>query len=230
LRSDYLFSNAESVKQSLAEVYSLPSEVVPTGADTTFFTPPEVRPDNRRVRVLFAGSVREYKEPQTVVQAAARFPEADFVIVGEGVLRPELERLVKNQRLENVRFTGPLSQDEIRAEFRAADIFFYPSHWEGSPKVVVEAAACGLPVIVRKDYQPETVIDSETGYIVSSDEELFARLGELIQNAQSRRLLGNAGREYIKKFDWEPISQRWAEIFILAAQRASGKPSRSAAR
>jgi len=214
LRSDYLFSNANSVKEGLEKMYGLSSGVVPTGVDTKFFSPVLERPRNARVQVLFAGSIREYKEPQTVVHAATLFPEADFVIAGEGIMSNELQQRVQRERLANVRFTGALSRNALREEYRQADIFFYPSHWEGSPKVIMEAAACGLPAIVRNDYQPESVINGQTGYVVASDEELFARLAELLERPDLRRAFGEAGREHVKRFDWDPITRRWEEIFL----------------
>src|SRR5208282_6587432 len=55
LRCDYLFSNSSFVKRSLETNYSLPSEVVPTGVDTEFFTPNWDRPQNSRPRALFVG-------------------------------------------------------------------------------------------------------------------------------------------------------------------------------
>src|SRR2546425_3504845 len=79
LRCDYLFSNSRAVKQSLQSVYGLPSDVVPTGVDTNFFTPAWDRPANPRTRVLFVGSLRPFKQPQLLLDAAARFPQADFV-------------------------------------------------------------------------------------------------------------------------------------------------------
>jgi glycosyltransferase involved in cell wall biosynthesis len=214
LRSDYLFSNSDSVKESLKEMYGLSSGVVPTGVDTRFFTPGEQPPTNPRVKVLFAGSLRKYKEPQTVLQAAAQFPEADFVIAGIGVLDGELRKRAQQEGLANVRFAGALSRTALLEEYRCADIFFYPSHWEGSPKVVMEAASCGLPVIVRDDYAPETVIDGKTGYLVASDQQLFARLAELLHRPDLRRAFGEAGRKHIAQFDWSWITQRWEKIFL----------------
>ena len=85
LRCDYLFSNSAFVKRSLETNYSLPSEVVPTGVDTDFFTPNWERPANSRPRVLFVERF-EFKGPQVVLDAAERYPQADFVLVGDGVM------------------------------------------------------------------------------------------------------------------------------------------------
>lgn len=222
LRSDYIFSNTVLVKESLEKVYGRSSEIVPTGVDTNFFSPGKECSLKSRVRVLFGAALVEYKEPQTVVRAAARFPDADFVLAGEGSLASELQLLVKRENLANVRFTGALTRDALREEYRQADIFFYPSHWDGSPKVVMEAAACGLPVIVRNNYKPETVINGQTGYVVASDDELFARLGELLQSPDRCRVFGRAGREHIKQFDWDPITHQWEEVFEQMMSEKNG--------
>jgi glycosyltransferase involved in cell wall biosynthesis len=214
LRCDYLFSNSLSVRRSLEREYGLRSEIVPTGVDTKFFKPAWDRPSNPRLRVLFAGSLRPFKQPQLLVDAAGRFPQADFVIAGEGLMAEELTARVRREQLVNVVLTGLLGADELRKQYQQADIFLFPSTWEGSPKVILEAAACGLPVIARKNYEPETVISGTTGYLVTSDDELFARLEELLRRQELRQTVGKAGRKHIEQFDWDVVTRCWEEIFL----------------
>jgi len=218
LRSDVLFSNSSSVQASLQKEYGLASEVVPTGVDSKFYSPAWDRPPNERVRVLFVGALRPFKGPQLLLRAAAQFPAAQFVIVGEGVLAAELEARARQERLTNVEFVRGLKLVALREQYRAADIFLFPSRWEGSPKVILEAAACGLPVIARHDYRPESVVDGQTGYLGGSDDELLARLGELLANPKLRRDLGRGGRAHSERFDWDMVTRRWEEIFVRLAQ------------
>jgi glycosyltransferase involved in cell wall biosynthesis len=217
LRSDHLFSNSHSVQKSLQAEYRLASEVVPTGVDTHYFTPAYDRIANSRARVLFVGSLRPFKGPQVLLEAAARFRESDFVIAGDGLMAKELEQRAESERLFNVKFVRGLSADALREEYRRADIFLFPSTWEGSPKVILEAAACGLPVVARSSYQPESVINDETGYLVAGDEELFARLKDLISSPTLRSTLGRASRAHAEKFDWDPITRQWEDIFLRLA-------------
>ncbi|MGC2450979.1 MAG: glycosyltransferase, partial [Candidatus Sulfotelmatobacter sp.] len=105
------------------------------------------------------------------------------------------------------------------AQYRAADIFLFPSHWEGSPKVILEAAASGLPIIARKDYKPETVIDGKTGYLGANDDELLDRLGRLLAKADLRRDMGRASRALSERFDWDLITENWQEVFLREASR-----------
>jgi glycosyltransferase involved in cell wall biosynthesis len=87
--------------------------------------------------------------------------------------------------------------------------------------VILEAAACGLPVIARRDYQPETVVDGQTGYLGGSDDELLDHLRALIVSPELRRDMGRASRAHSERFDWDPIARQWEEIFVrLAEQRA----------
>ena len=224
LRSDVLFSNSSTVRASLQREYCRDSEVVPTGVDTKFFTPAWDRPPNQRLRVLFVGSLRPFKGPDLVVRAAARFPSVDFAIIGEGMMADDLAARINAERLANVSLLGTFKPAALPVQYRRSDIFFYPSRWEGSPKVLLEASACGLPVIARNDYQPETVIDGTSGYLAGDDDELLDRLGLLIANPQLRSAMGRAGRAHSGRFDWDLITRRWEEIFVRLAT-APGRAS-----
>jgi glycosyltransferase involved in cell wall biosynthesis len=226
LRCDYLFTNSPATQQSLQSEYGLRSDVVPTGVDTAFFSPRPDRAPNRRVRILFVGSLRPFKEPQLLLKAARRFPEADFVIVGDGPLADDLLQRIRIDRLANVALTGALKTHAVREQYRQADIFLFPSRWEGSPRVILEAAGCGLPVIARNNYRPETVISGATGFLAGSDGELFSALQQLICDQKRRQAMGMAGRKHVERFDWGRITRRWEEIFLSLASR----PTRHRAR
>lgn len=217
LRCDFLFSNSQAAKRSLQAEYGLFSEVVETGVDTKFFTPGKERQYNSRPRVLFAGSLLPFKQPHLMLEAALRFPQADFAIAGGGIMAEELREAVQAQNLANVFLLGPLSAEALRKEYQRADVFLFPSKWEGSPKVILEAAASGLPVIARSDYNPETVIDGETGFVVECNDQLYARLRELLDNTELRNRLGASGRLHSEKFDWDLITRKWESIFLRLA-------------
>lgn len=224
LRCDLLFSNSAMVKRSLEANYGLQSEIVPTGVDTEFFTPDWNRPPNSRPRVLFVGALRVFKGPQVVLDAVQRYPQADFVLVGDGVMGEELRNRAKT--LANVSMRGTLGRTAIREEFRQADIFLFPSCWEGSPRVLMEAAACGLPVIARKDYEPESVVDGVTGFLVEDDDEMMTRLAQLLADPDLRRRLGNAGHSHAARFSWDVITRQWETIFTrLAASKKYARES-----
>jgi glycosyltransferase involved in cell wall biosynthesis len=225
LKSDHLVSNSRSVQRSLQREYGIDSEIVPTGVDTKFFSPSSEPKLNARPRVLFVGSLRPFKQPQLLLDAASRFPQADFRIAGDGNLASALKDRIEREPLSNVTLLGPMSAPQLRDEYRAADIFLFPSSWEGSPKVVLEAAACALPVVVRNSYSPETVVHGVTGYQAASDEEIYSFVGALLASHELRARLGRNGRQHSLRFDWDVIASRWSEIFETVAARKLRKAS-----
>jgi glycosyltransferase involved in cell wall biosynthesis len=215
LRADYLFSNSAFVQRSLNKNYGLSSEVVPTGVDTNFFSPDPARPANPRPRVLFVGSLRVFKGPQLVLHAAHLFPQADFVVVGDGLMADKLRE--RAQALPNVTMKGQLAPASVREEYRNADIFLFPSWWEGSPRVLLEAAASGLPVIARRDYEPESVIDGVTGFLAASDAEIMTNLAELLAKPELCMAFGQSARSHVARFSWDAIARQWESVFMRMA-------------
>ena len=131
----------------------------------------------------------------------------------------ELNEQIVREGLRNVTLLGPLSAEKLRMEYQQADMFLFPSSWEGSPKVILEAAACGLPVIVRNNYSPETVVHGETGFQAGSDEELNASLNLLLTNPELRRKLGHSGRLHSQRYNWDLITAQWEETFERVARK-----------
>jgi glycosyltransferase involved in cell wall biosynthesis len=199
------------------------SYILPVGVDTSFFKPPAERANSVPV-VLFAGAVIERKGLQIVLDAAARFPDAMFRIIGsprEGfdeVLRKRILQL----GLQNVSLEGPKSQAELLEVMRNSDIFLLPSRLEGIPKVSLEAGATGLPCVVFRDYQTPSVIDGVTGFQVGNDEEMMQVLGRLMSDSFLRERMGKKAREHVKQFEWDTVARHWQNAYLeIAASRFS---------
>jgi glycosyltransferase involved in cell wall biosynthesis len=94
----------------------------------------------------------------------------------------------------------------------------FPSLHEGFPKVVIESMACGLPSIVFDRYGPEAVIDNETGFVVSNEEEMIEKLEILIRNKALRDKFSQNAIKRAKEFDWNKIVKQWEDILIKAVE------------
>ena len=194
--------------------------IFPLGVDTTLFTPPLQRIHSCPT-VLFAGTLIARKGPEFVIEAAARFPEVKFRLVGAG--RYGFERVLQDKisqlGLKNVKLEGPRSQSELLEIMRASDIFLLPSRLEGIPKVTLEAAATGLPCVVFRDYETPSVIDGVTGFQAGTVDEMMQALGKLIADRSLREQMGAAAREHAKKFDWDIVVKQWQDAYLeIAAQ------------
>jgi phosphatidyl-myo-inositol dimannoside synthase len=132
----------------------------------------------------------------------------ELVIVGDGPLRTRLERTIHDLDLSDcARITGFLPRTDVIHQLQQATVFTLPVHTqlaglnpEGLGLASLEAAACGLPVIVGDSGgAPETVRDGDTGFVVpSGDHRLLAdRLSLLLDNPRLAQEMGARGRRYV---------------------------------
>ncbi|MFL6064888.1 MAG: glycosyltransferase family 4 protein [Friedmanniella sp.] len=136
-----------------------------------------------------------------------RLEPPELVLVGDGPRREQLRRQVSALRLDGrVRMTGALPRSAVLAELQQARVFALPVrsrlaglNAEGLGLAAVEAAACGLPVVVaRSGGAPETVVDGVTGAVVPPEDagSLAAALRPLLLDADCARAMGAAGRRH----------------------------------
>jgi glycosyltransferase involved in cell wall biosynthesis len=93
-----------------------------------------------------------------------------LIIVGDGALRQEVETLIRATGLnKQVSLLGARSKETIRLMFQASDIFVLPSCYEGMPLALMEALACGIPVVAARVGEVGSVlIDGENGVLTSA--------------------------------------------------------------
>lgn len=134
-----------------------------------------------------------------------REPEWRLQLVGAGPQQLDLMHFCREYKLENVQFLGRLSPDEVLTVMQTMTALLVPSHWyETFGRVVIEAFACGRPVIVsRLGALTELVEEGKTGSLVSyTDEAAWAeRIRWFGHNPQSVAKMGNLARHvYLQKF------------------------------
>ncbi|MGC1499424.1 MAG: glycosyltransferase family 4 protein [Terriglobales bacterium] len=167
--------------------------------------------DPRPNRILFAGSFRGYKRADLMIDAAARHPQWEFRFAGTGEEKSTCRRRAQELGCQNVRFLGHLNAVQLGEEMRQAQILFHPSEIEGHPQVLGQAAACGLPCIARKSYDPDYVVDGATGLLAGSDDELSQALARLIEDSDLRRRMSVAAIKHAAKFEWDGVAAQWSE-------------------
>ena len=221
--SDACTAITEFCAQDLRDsIHRAPTHILPVGVNTSLFTPPAARSNHVPV-VLFAGTMIERKGPQHVIEAAARFPNATFRLVGafRGAFVRTLEERVRQLKLQNVIFDGPRSQPEMIEIMRQSDVLLLPSRLEGIPKVTLEAAATGLPCVVFRDYQTPSVVHNVTGFQVATLDEMLDAVGKLISDRFLRERMGSAARAHVAQFDWDLVAAKWQTAYLEIAARSS---------
>ncbi len=175
--------------------------VVHCGLDGMFL-PVVSSPISDRPRLVNVGRLSEQKGQILLIEAAARLHaqnlDFELVIVGDGPLRSELERLIDDHDMRgHVRITGFLDNDGVRRELEAARALVMPSFAEGLPVVVMEAMALGRPVIgTYVAGIPELVEPGRHGWLVPAGAvELLAAAMAAVLTADTVELeaMGRAG-------------------------------------
>jgi glycosyltransferase involved in cell wall biosynthesis len=198
--------------------------MLPVGVDCGAFAP-AFQESPAKPTVLFVGTLIETKSPLLVLEAARRFPEAKFRLIGAGRAGygEVVARQVAEWQLNNVTLEGGRSQSEVAQAMRESDVFLLPSRSEGLPKVTLEAAASGLPCIVFRDYETPSVVDNVTGFHVNTREQMMEKLALLVSDPVLRKRMGLAARHHANKFDWNEIGRRWEKAYLeIAAAELSG--------
>ncbi len=195
---------------------------IPNGVDTQRFAP-RTSGGSSRPTVVFVGRLIFNKGPQflldAVPQVLAQHPDARFEIVGDGPMRQALELHARRDGLNGcVHFAG--QRDDVERLLTEADVFVRPSLLEGMPLTVLEAMACGLPVVATPvGGTAELVHDGVNGYLVEpgSRTELAERLCTLLGDAGLRRDMGSKGRTLVESgYDWNEIADRTVEVYEQA--------------
>lgn len=211
-RAHRVYCISAPVRDKLAE--SLPPEklrITSTGIDPEVFFNTR---SPRRKRLIQVGQLMWYKGHQYILEAMpailARHPDCELLIVGQGQLRDEIIAQIAKLGLEgSVMMLPNVSHGELRALYNESSLLVMPSLYEGLPKVLLEAYACGLPAVVT-DACNAADISEDRGLVVpsKSPEAMAEAVCALLQDkakwdAYSRNCEGIA-----ETHDWKIIAER----------------------
>ena len=159
-----------------------------------------------------------------IVQQA--HPEAELLIAGDGSQRSMLEELVATLRLQHVTFVGRIPNQDLGALLNRSDIYANASLIDNMPMSIIEAFACGLPVVTSDAGGiPFMVAHEETGLIIaggSSEGLALAIIRLLGEPGLADRLTRNARAECEHRYTWSRVEAKWRDCYdSLANERLS---------
>ena len=195
-----------------------------------FLNPPRSRDEVRRqlgfgpehVVITKVARLFHLKGHESVIAAAGRVarehPNVRFLFVGDGILREQFQRQIKEARLsEAFVFTGLVPPQQVPELIQASDVIVHTSLWEGLARVLPQALIAGKPVVSYDvDGAREVVIPGQTGYLLprQSVNELSVALCELVSDPALRERLGRTGRErFVDQFRHETMTRRIREVY-----------------
>ncbi len=207
---------SESSRQDVIRLGIPPEQisVAPPGTDFNRYRPAPGA--TREPVILHVGRLKKYKSTDHLLYAARRLKEkgVDFrvVIVGDGDDRPRLEKLSRKLQVsDRVFFTGFVSEAEKISWYQRSAVLAENSIKEGWGLIVLEANACGTPVVVARS--PGLVDSSRDGvnglfYEYGNIDELTAKLELLLTNHELRRRLGEQAVEWSHRWTWDGTADK----------------------
>jgi L-malate glycosyltransferase len=232
-RSDFAVVVTDNVAQVLRDKgYTHPISIIPMPVDLAIYRPAERPPGpETTLRVGFVGRLVPEKGIDTAIQAVAMLPAgtASLTVVGDGPQRSELERMAGSLDASTVTFCGSLDQASTAAAYQDLDVVVVPSRstprWtEQFGRVVIEAAASGIPVIVTRSGElPFLVSTLGSGWVIEEGDA--AGLADLLRRfSLDRAALRAAGAQaraaVIARYSDDAVVAQLIEAFTTAARRS----------
>ena len=227
-KADRILSTSEIMKEETKKYTNKNIEVTPFGIDTERFSP-------RKVESLFSdndiviGTIKSLEKKYGIEYLIRAFYlvkrynknySLKLLIVGKGTLDQQLKNLVQELDLTNdTIFTGFINQDKVEKYHNMLDISvtFSTDNSESFGVAVLEASACGKPVVVANiGGLPEVVENGITGFVVEPKNitVLADVLNKLILNPELRIAIGKKGRErVIKKYNWDDSIKQMISVY-----------------
>jgi len=229
--ADRIVCNAHRVGEYIASKYLAPRakiQVIHNGLDLDRFAPrPAPHTDGPRIGTV--GRLVPLKNLPMFIEAAAsvraQCPTATFSVVGVGPERAPMEHLVRERGLSDaVVFLG--ERHDVPELLQEWDLFWLTSLWEGLPNVVLEAMACGVPVISTDvGGVTEIIHDGIDGIVIPAHgvRELVRHSIELIQDTTRRRAMGAAARTRAQAFSLGRMAGAFERLYaeVLEPRKAA---------
>lgn len=240
----FVCTSHEMMKEVASEGFERSrTHLIPNGVDTRIYCPLETheREELRRnlslgghPTALFSGRLEPQKGLDVLLDAwkdvVGWQPGALLIMAGNGSLAPMLRDKAEQLGISStIRFTGWLSPDELRRYYQAADLFVLPSHAEGMSNALLEAMACGLPVVAsRVGGNEDVVVDGVNGYLVEPGKAapLADAVARLLHDSGAASAMGLKGRELMESnYSMHPVTECYINLYHELSD-SSGRLSR----
>jgi len=225
---------SEPVVDANARYFRADWDIIPNGVDTELFRPNGQRAPDASVqhpRLLFLGRIEPRNGLGTLLDAMprilARFPGAVLTVVGDGPWRRYYERRARAASLgASVRFVGQVFDDRP-AYYGSADLYLCPTTIASFGVTLLEAMACGTPMIVSDNLGFRSVIDGgeEAVLIPKDDPTVWADTTiALLADPERRAAMGRAGVAKAARFAWPRIAREELAVY----ERVLGRSAKAA--
>jgi len=192
-------------------------DVIPNGIDLDRFSPDENAKSSDVLRLLTVGRLSFTKRMEILIDAVEILHKegckVHFTVVGGGQFEQKLKQLVAERNLGDIiEITGRIEAEKMPQIYHQHDIFISASMQEGMSNAMLEAMACGLPIITTRCEGVEELV-ADNGIVVerAQAEEIAEAIRELAIDKQSYRQMSCASRKRAALFSWSSVADQYIE-------------------
>ncbi len=220
--AEYVVANSQGLKElALKTDPDRQILVIRNGIDISEFTMANTD-DHKTTRIICVSRLIERKGIRYLIEAMKLLKDRDFflTLVGEGIQEEELRELAEKLCVDHmICFKGYVEHDNIATLYMESDIFVLPSLNEGMSNAVLEAMACGLPVIVTDTGGTSELIDKNGRVIPKKDPQAIATaLEKFIDEPETGKLMGKRSREIVAQMSWESVAKEYIHLYENTAR------------
>lgn len=221
-----LAPNPELARQ-LGERTGRPVHAMARGIDTSAFRPMKRQVADQPLRFGYVGRLTPEKNVRLLVQADRALRQAgvrnvEFVIVGDGG-----ERAALAAALPSAAFTGVLKGEALAAAYASMDAMLFPSHTDTYGNVVLEAQACGTPVLVTASGGPKCLVEGGvSGWVASDDGDFLRRVVGLAASPAALAGMRAGARRNAERRSWSQVFQDLYASYEAALAPQAGRDAR----
>ena len=214
-----IVASSSFTRQTLVENGVAPAKirVIPHGVDCELFSPGSVS-GRRPFRFVFAGRINAEKGVPLLLEAWRQLkpPNVELWLVGPA--SSQIKALLPD--LPGLRYLGVVPQGELPGILRQCDVFVFPSYFEGFGLVILQAMACGLPVITTSATAgPDLFSNGDGGWAIPSGDvaQLAGTMSRCLGFPEEVNQTGKCARRIAERFDWPEYGRRWLPVLEEAA-------------
>ena len=179
------------------------------------------------LRLVTVGSLMPGKNIASLIDALPELrkhcPQLSLEVIGTGRLLEDLQQQTLKLRLEGVvKFSGNLSHDDVMAHLSQSHVFVFPTLYEGFPKALLEAMACGLPIVASPVSVIPRLLEGRAGVLLGGQDaaSIAAALNDLLSDPERMAAMGRLARERAQSYTLE----RWRDEIGQRLTKAWGRP------
>ena len=206
---DLIFSTSYSAAMELEQLSHKNVIAQPSGIKEIFFQSFYKNFDNPKFKIITVANLFPKKNLDLVLEIAKEMNDCDFTVIGTGSQKMQLQNKIKKDNISNVNLIGFKPENELVLYYQQSDCFLLTSYREGTPTAILEAMACGLPIVTSNVGGIDNVISDVTnGFVINSfdKKDYIEKILILKNDLELRKKIFQFNQNLALKYKWDNVA------------------------